>query len=81
MKELSGALKQAKPYLAAILLRFVAAGLIVIAKIALNEGMSPQVYSLYRYCVAAIVVAPFALLFDRFLSGFRSDLFFLWEMA
>ncbi|KAG6602357.1 WAT1-related protein, partial [Cucurbita argyrosperma subsp. sororia] len=65
MKELSGALKQAKPYLAAILLRFVAAGLIVIAKIALNEGMSPQVYSLYRCCVAAIVVAPFALLFDR----------------
>ncbi|XP_022133583.1 WAT1-related protein At2g39510-like [Momordica charantia] len=63
--KLSDVLKKAKPYLAAILLRFLGAPLVVIAKIALNHGMSPFVYSLYRYFVSAIVVAPFALLLDR----------------
>ncbi|XP_022133584.1 WAT1-related protein At2g39510-like [Momordica charantia] len=62
---LSNVLKKAKPYLAAILLRFLSAALVVTAKIALNHGMSPFVYSLYRFFVAAIVVAPFALHFDR----------------
>ncbi|XP_022133541.1 WAT1-related protein At2g39510-like [Momordica charantia] len=63
--KLSGVLRKAKPYLAAIVLRFLAAALIVISKIAMNHGMSPFVYSLYRFFVAAIVVAPFALLFHR----------------
>lgn len=64
---LSGVLKEGKAYLGAIVIRIVASGLIVIAKIALNQGMSPFVYSLYRYFVASIVVAPFAFLFHRFL--------------
>lgn len=62
---LSGVLKEGKAYLGAIVIRIVASGLIVIAKIALNQGMSPFVYSLYRYFVASIVVAPFAFLFHR----------------
>ncbi|XP_031741157.1 WAT1-related protein At2g39510 isoform X2 [Cucumis sativus] len=66
MKKLSEVLKkEGKAYLGVIVVRIFASGLIVIAKIALNHGMSPQVYSLYRYLVASIVVAPFCFLSYR----------------
>ncbi|KGN51273.1 WAT1-related protein At2g39510 [Cucumis sativus] len=66
MKKLSEVWKrEGKAYLGVIAIRTADSGLIVIAKIALNHGMSPQVYSLYRYFVASIVVAPFCFLSYR----------------
>lgn len=57
---------RAKPFLAVILLQFGYAGMSIFAKFALNKGMSPHVFSVYRHAVATIVVAPFALILDRY---------------
>ncbi|GMP69186.1 hypothetical protein CsSME_00028537 [Camellia sinensis var. sinensis] len=57
--------KRAKPYLAMILLQFGYAGLGIISKFGLNKGMSLYTFSVYRNAVAALVFAPFALLFER----------------
>lgn len=70
--------KQAKPYLGAIALRFASAGMSIISKAALNQGMNQLVTIVYRYSIGAIVVAPFALVLDRYLSPFSlSKLYFL----
>ncbi|GMP51124.1 hypothetical protein CsSME_00017480 [Camellia sinensis var. sinensis] len=57
--------KRAKPYLAMILLQFGYVGLGIIAKFGLNQGMSLYTFAVYRNVVAALVFAPFALLFER----------------
>ncbi|XP_019173415.1 PREDICTED: WAT1-related protein At2g39510-like [Ipomoea nil] len=57
--------KMAKPYLAVIFLQFGYAGLAIVVKFALNQGMSPYTYSLYRNVFAAVAVAPFAIFFER----------------
>ncbi|GLT92493.1 hypothetical protein SLE2022_103280 [Rubroshorea leprosula] len=54
-----------KPYLAAILLQLGAAGLDILSKAALNQGMSNYVLVVYRNAVATIVAAPFAVIFDK----------------
>ncbi|KAL9421953.1 hypothetical protein AB3S75_034261 [Citrus x aurantiifolia] len=56
---------RAKPFLAVILLQFGYAGMSIFSKFALNKGMSPHVFAVYRHAVATIVVAPFALILDR----------------
>ncbi|EEF33950.1 WAT1-related protein At2g39510 [Ricinus communis] len=56
---------KAKPFLAVILLQFGYAGLSIISKFALNQGMSQHVLVVYRHAVATIVITPFAILFDR----------------
>nr|GMD57412.1 WAT1-related protein At2g39510-like [Ipomoea batatas] len=55
-----------RPYLAVILLQFGSAGMGIIAKSALNHGMSPFTYAVYRSFFAAAFLAPFALAFERF---------------
>ncbi|GMP74252.1 hypothetical protein CsSME_00031717 [Camellia sinensis var. sinensis] len=60
--------KRAKPYLAMILLQFGYAGLGIIAKFGLNQGMSLYTFAVYRNVVTALVFAPFALLFERKVS-------------
>nr|GMD59011.1 WAT1-related protein At2g39510-like [Ipomoea batatas] len=57
--------KMAKPYLAAIFLQFGYAGLTIVVKFALNQGMSPFTYTVYRNLFAAVAVAPFAIIFER----------------
>ncbi|KAG8382233.1 hypothetical protein BUALT_Bualt05G0055600 [Buddleja alternifolia] len=57
--------KKVKPYLEVILLQFGYAGLGIIAKSALNQGMSHYTFSVYRNVVAAVVVAPFAFVLER----------------
>ncbi|XP_040989790.1 WAT1-related protein At1g43650-like [Juglans microcarpa x Juglans regia] len=37
----------------------------IISKAALNDGISPLVFNAYRQAIAALVLAPFALLFER----------------
>ncbi|KAB5544240.1 hypothetical protein DKX38_012352 [Salix brachista] len=55
----------AKPFLAVIFLQFGYAGMFTITKHALDEGMSQHVLVVYRHVVATIIIAPFALIFDR----------------
>ncbi|XP_022133496.1 WAT1-related protein At2g39510-like [Momordica charantia] len=65
MEQADRIFKQAKPYLGAIALRFASAGMSIISKAALNQGMNQLVTIVYRYSIGAIVVAPFALVLDR----------------
>ncbi|KAL3619293.1 hypothetical protein CASFOL_036863 [Castilleja foliolosa] len=57
--------KQLKPYLAVIFLQCGFAGFTIIAKFALDQGMSHYTFSVYRNVIATVVVAPFALVFER----------------
>ncbi|XP_010517305.1 PREDICTED: WAT1-related protein At2g39510 [Camelina sativa] len=59
------ALKTWKPFLTVVSLQFGYAGLSIIAKFALNQGMSPHVLAAYRHIVATIFIAPFAYFLDR----------------
>ncbi|XP_076922647.1 WAT1-related protein At2g39510-like [Bidens hawaiensis] len=54
-----------KPYLYVIFLQFGNAGLVIIAKAALNHGMNHYTFATYRNLIAALVMAPFALFFER----------------
>ncbi|OMO58909.1 Drug/metabolite transporter [Corchorus capsularis] len=56
---------QATPYLAMIFMRFGSAGMSIVAKFALNKGMSQHVLVVYRFAIATVVLAPFAFVFDR----------------
>ncbi|KAJ9555051.1 hypothetical protein OSB04_009665 [Centaurea solstitialis] len=54
-----------KPFFAVIFLQFGIAGMDIISKAALNEGMSNYVFVVYRHVVATIVITPFAVVFDK----------------
>ncbi|XP_065871285.1 WAT1-related protein At2g39510 [Euphorbia lathyris] len=56
---------RAKLYLAVIFLQFGYAGMSIISKFALNHGMSQHVLVVYRHAIATLVIAPFAIIFDR----------------
>lgn len=56
----------AKPYLAVICLQFGYAGSAIIAKSALNSGMSHYTFAVYRNLFAAVTFAPFAVVLERF---------------
>uniref|UniRef100_A0A9I9CG50 WAT1-related protein n=1 Tax=Cucumis melo TaxID=3656 RepID=A0A9I9CG50_CUCME len=55
----------AKPFFAVVFLQFGLAGMDILSKAALNQGMSNYVLVVYRHAVATIVIAPFALIFDK----------------
>lgn len=65
----------AKPFFAVVFLQFGLAGMDILSKAALNQGMSNYVLVVYRHAVATIVIAPFALIFDKYFSLFLSDSF------
>ena len=54
-----------KPFLYVIFLQFGNAGLVIIAKAALNHGMNQYTFATYRNLIATLVIAPFALFFER----------------
>ncbi|KAI3817738.1 hypothetical protein L1987_11536 [Smallanthus sonchifolius] len=54
-----------KPYLYIVFLQFGNAGLVIIAKAALNHGMNHYTFATYRNLIATLVIAPFALVFER----------------
>ncbi|PON75296.1 Plant-drug/metabolite exporter [Parasponia andersonii] len=64
-KSLPQMLKHAKPFAALILQQFGYAGMSIISKFALNQGMSQHVLVVYRHAVAAVVTAPFAIVLER----------------
>ncbi|KZV35057.1 hypothetical protein F511_04362 [Dorcoceras hygrometricum] len=56
---------KAKPFLAVIFLQAGLAGMDIITKAALNQGMSNYVFVVYRHVVATVVIAPFAVVLDK----------------
>lgn len=60
--------RKGKPFFAVIFLQFGLAGMDVISKVALNEGMSNYVFVVYRHAVATVAMAPFAIVLDKYLS-------------
>uniref|UniRef100_A0A0A8YIB2 WAT1-related protein n=1 Tax=Arundo donax TaxID=35708 RepID=A0A0A8YIB2_ARUDO len=58
-------LNDVKPYLAMVLLQVGFAGMYIVAVASLKCGMSHYVLVVYRNLVGTVVMAPFALLFER----------------
>lgn len=58
-------LNQVKPYIAVILMQTFYAFMTVIAKLALNQGLSERVLVPYRMAVASAIIAPFAYVLER----------------
>ncbi|CAM8948945.1 unnamed protein product [Rhodiola kirilowii] len=65
MDKANETLHKLKPFLAMIFLQFGTAGNALIAKSALNQGMSHYSFVVYRYAVAAIIFSPFAYVLER----------------
>ncbi|XP_047324298.1 WAT1-related protein At2g39510-like [Impatiens glandulifera] len=61
-------LSKSKVYLCVIFLQFGLAGMSIIAKSALNQGMNHYTFAVYRNAIAAIVFAPFAMVLERKVS-------------
>lgn len=59
--------EKAKPFLAVVFLQAGLAGMDIISKAALNEGMSNYVFVVYRHAVATLVIAPFAFVLDKYI--------------
>lgn len=62
----SNIMSKLKPYILVVCLQFGMAGIYVISMATLNRGMSRYVLIVYRNAVAALFLAPFALIFERF---------------
>ncbi|XP_062232591.1 WAT1-related protein At5g07050-like [Phragmites australis] len=65
MARYGGFLEKAKPYAAMISLQFGYAGMNVLTKVSLNQGMSHYVLVVYRHAFATLSIAPFALVLER----------------
>ncbi|GLJ41350.1 hypothetical protein SUGI_0855870 [Cryptomeria japonica] len=57
--------EKSKPYIAMTSLQFGYAGMAILTKISLNDGMSHYVLVVYRHLVATVVLAPFAFFLER----------------
>jgi len=68
MESVAQLYNRVKPFFVVIVLQIGSAGMTIICKFALDQGMSQHVLIVYRYAVATAVIAPFALVFDRSLS-------------
>ncbi|CAN1275090.1 WAT1-related protein At2g37460 [Linum perenne] len=64
-KQSNGLWGRWKPFVAVTFLQIGLAGMDILSKAALNEGMSNYVLVVYRHAFATAVIAPFALLLDR----------------
>ncbi|XP_021645384.2 WAT1-related protein At4g08290-like [Hevea brasiliensis] len=65
MGNLSEVLHKMRPYFLMVCLQFGSAGLYIISMVTLNHGMNRYVLIVYRNAIAALVLAPFALLLER----------------
>ncbi|XP_051123975.1 uncharacterized protein LOC127246574 [Andrographis paniculata] len=54
-----------KPYLVMIFIQFVYAGMSLMSKAAITEGMNPYVFVVCRQALATLALAPFALYLER----------------
>ncbi|CAN6814402.1 unnamed protein product [Brassica oleracea] len=60
-----GYMEKARPFILVVLLQVGLAGMDILSKAVLNKGMSNYVLVVYRHAVATLVMAPFALYFDK----------------
>ncbi|KAK8665942.1 hypothetical protein V6N13_006097 [Hibiscus sabdariffa] len=60
-----GSLGKFKPYFAAIFLQVGLAGMDILSKAALNQGMSNYALVVYRHAIATVVMAPFAAIIEK----------------
>ncbi|EOA22407.1 hypothetical protein CARUB_v10003044mg [Capsella rubella] len=58
-------LERARPFLAIVFIQCLYALMSIVAKLALNAGMSPHVLVAYRMAVASALITPFALVLER----------------
>ncbi|OMO96958.1 putative Auxin-induced protein 5NG4 [Corchorus olitorius] len=65
MESLPQLFNSSKPFLAVILMQFSYAVMSIIAKFALNHGLSPHVLVAYRMAVASALISPFAIVLER----------------
>lgn len=65
MEGLSENIQKCRPYLLMIFLQFGAAGTYIVIMATLNQGQNRYVLIVYRNAIAALVLAPFALYFER----------------
>lgn len=62
-------------------LQFGYSGMNIITKVSLNRGMSHYVLVVYRHAFATLVIAPFALFFERYIyymhacSNFKTPIY------
>ena len=70
---------KSKPYLGVVFVQLGYAGMTILAKTALDKGMSQYVFVAYRQIVATIVFVPFAIIFDRFFYPFFLSSFYVWS--
>ncbi|XP_013634418.1 PREDICTED: WAT1-related protein At2g37460-like isoform X1 [Brassica oleracea var. oleracea] len=61
----TGCMAKARPFISMVLLQVGLAGMDILSKAVLNKGMSNYVLVVYRHAVATVVMAPFALYFDK----------------
>lgn len=54
--------------LSMLLVQLITVGVLLLSKLALNDGMSPFVIIVYRNLIASAVVAPLAVIFERYLA-------------
>ncbi|XP_007019026.2 PREDICTED: WAT1-related protein At4g08290 isoform X1 [Theobroma cacao] len=66
IRPLSAMFNKAKPYFLMVCLQFGLAGTYIISMATLIHGMNRYVLIVYRNAIAALVLAPFALLLERF---------------
>ncbi|KAK7267537.1 hypothetical protein RIF29_20213 [Crotalaria pallida] len=57
--------ERAKPFIAVVFLQCGFAGVDVLFKAAMNQGMSNYVLIVYRHAIAFVAIAPFALILDK----------------
>lgn len=65
MEGVSTIIKNFRPFLLMIFLQFGAAGTYIVIMATLNQGQNRYVLIVYRNAVAALVLAPFAIFFER----------------
>jgi len=72
MARCGGFVEKAKPYIAMISLQFGYAGMNVLTKLSLNQGMSHYVLVVYRHAFATLSITPFALVLERYPPTYRA---------
>nr|GME15357.1 WAT1-related protein At1g43650 [Ipomoea batatas] len=58
-----------KPYIAVLIIQLIYAGMALLSKAAIDEGMNTYVFVAYRQAFATIFLAPFAFFLDRKISA------------
>ena len=56
-----------KPYVIAIVVQLIYAGMFVVSKAAFDHGMNTYVFIFYRQAAASLLLLPIALLLERYL--------------